>query len=253
MKTLTTLTMTALLVFSANALAAPAKKAAPAKAPAAKQINFAKDVDGLGGNDDLMDMAARLHPETKSRIVQERLVDRHTRFEFGMTYGGTMGGTTYVQTQNVGASLDFHITPKWSIGARYYDYSNSLTPEGQRAFQNYRDAKAVPGMVATAPDIDSPQNAKIAVLNWYPIYGKINFFDSAIAQFDLYLIAGGGQIELASGNSTLLTAGTGFGLWMTKHLTARAEIRYQNYQDKINTGTRDINAAAATIGLGWIL
>lgn len=235
-----------------NAMAAP-KSPSASRNNAPKTINFEKDVDGLGGNEDLMKMASKLNPETKSRIVQERLVNRYSRLEIGVTYGGVMGGTTYLQTQNLGATVDFHFTPRFSIGARYYDHTNSLSPEGSRAFKEYREASQVPGLYAKAPDIDSPRNSKLAVVSWYPIYGKINFFDAAIAQFDLYLLAGGGQIELESGDSDLWTVGTGFGLWMTKHLTARAEVRFQNYEDQIYSGPRNINAAVATLGIGWIL
>ncbi|MGZ3797758.1 MAG: outer membrane beta-barrel domain-containing protein, partial [Pseudobdellovibrionaceae bacterium] len=142
--------------------------------------------------------------------------------------------------------------PRWSLGARYYQYQNKLTPEGERAFDEARAAYAA-GSSATMVDIDSPLNAKIAVINWYPIYGKINMFDMAIAQFDIYLLAGGGQMELESGTSSLATGGVGLGLWMTKHISARAEVRYQAYKDVIVTGPRDINAMAATVGLGWIL
>ncbi len=257
MKTLKALTLSALLLASLSSVAASktAKKVATAPAPQrqqAKQIDFNKDVDGLGGNDALLEMSERLNPETKSRIVQDRIVDRHNRLEVGLNYGGVMGGTTYLQTQNIGATLDFHFTPRWSIGARYYSYQNNLTPEGERATDEALANYAV-GNRATIVDIDRPQNAKMAVINWYPVYGKINFFDKAIAQFDFYLLAGGGQIELESGSTGLATAGLGFGLWMTKHVSARAEIRYQAYKDQIVTGSRDINSAAATVGLGWIL
>lgn len=252
MKNFKALTVIAFLVVSANAFAAPkAKKVAAAPAPA-KKIDFAKDVEGLGGNDDLMEMAAKLNPETKSRIVQERIVDRYNRLEVGVNYGGNMGGATYLQTQNLGGSIDFHFTPRFSVGARYYSFGNSLTPEGERAYQEW-EKKDKNNEVAPFPEVDRPQNAAIGVVNWYPVYGKINFFDAAIAQFDIYVLAGGGQIALESGSTGLFTAGTGFGLWMTKHLTARAELRYQNYKDQISTGPRNINAMAATIGLGWIL
>jgi len=254
MKTLKTLTLSSLLLASLSVAAAPktAKKAAPAPQQQAKQIDFSKDVDGLGGNDALLEMAEKLNPQTKSRIVQDRLVDRHNRLEVGINYGGVMGGTTYLQTQNMGATLDFHITPRWSIGARYNNFENKLTPEGQRAFDEAR-ANYAAGTRATIVDIDTPINSKLAVINWYPVYGKINFFDKAVAQFDFYLLAGGGQMELESGSTALTTAGLGFGLWMTKHLSARAEIRYQGYKDQIVTGERNINSAAATVGLGWIL
>jgi outer membrane beta-barrel protein len=254
MKNLKAFTLSALLLFSISAVAAPRadKKMAAVTAPQAKQIDFSKDVDGLGGNDALLEMADKLNPESKSRIVQDRIVDRHNRLEVGLSYGGVLGGTTYLQTQNFGAALDFHLTPRWSLGVRYFAYQNRLTPEGERAFDEARAAYAA-GSSATFVDIDSPLNTKIAVVNWYPIYGKINFFDQAIAQFDVYLLAGGGQIELDSGSSSLATGGVGVGLWMTKHLSARAEISYQAYKDNIVTGARDIGAVAATVGLGWIL
>lgn len=254
-----TLIFSTVLFLSMTAAAATTTKTAKKTAAAsqaqqqqAKQIDFSKDVDGLGGNDALMEMSDKLNPDSKSRIVQDRIVDRHMRLEVGVNYGGVMGGTTYLQTTNLGATVDFHITPRWSIGARYYNYENKLTPEGERAFDQARAAYAV-GAPATIVDIDTPLNAKMATVSWYPIYGKINFFDQAIAQFDLYLLAGGGQIELESGPTSLATAGLGFGLWMTKHVSARAEIRYQAYRDQVVTGSRDINSAAATVGLGWIL
>lgn len=256
MKNVKAFTLSTLLLMTVSAGAAPkapqTRTAAKTTAVQAKQIDFKKDVDGLGGNEDLMEMAQKLRPESKSRIVQERLVDRHTRLEVGLNYGATLGGTTYLQTQNFGATVDFHMTPRWSIGARYYSFENKLTPEGERTFAEAR-ANYTAGTRATIVDIDTPLNSQMAVINWYPIYGKINFFDKAIAQFDVYLLAGGGQIALESGTSALATAGLGFGLWMTKHISARAEVRYQAYKDQIVTGTRDINSAVATVGLGWIL
>jgi len=254
MKNFKSITLGALLMTLSLSAAAAQKQATATttQQQPSKKIDFAKDVDGLGGNDDLMEMANGLKPESKSRIVQDRIVDRHNRLEFGISYGATMGGTTYLQTQNLGAQIDYHINPHWSLGARYYDYSNSLTPEGQRAFDDARAAYAANGR-AMIVDIDNPLDAKMAVINWYPVYGKINFFDAAIAQFDFYLLAGGGQIDLDTGSTGIYTAGLGFGLWMTQHLSARAEIRYQHYQDEITTGPRDINAGVATVGFGFIL
>lgn len=246
MKTLKAITLCALAM--AFALSAPAAQ----KSTSSKKINFAKDVDTLGGNEALMDMAESLKPETKSRIVQDRIIDRRTRLEVGVNYGGVAGGTTYLETQNVGFNLDFHITPRWSLGARYYDFNSKLTPEGERVSNEARIAREN-GARAIFVDVDTPLNSTMAVLNWFPVYGKLNVFDAAVAQFDMYLLIGGGQIELNSGTTSILTAGGGVGLWLTKHITARAEVRYQKYQDQIITGSRDIGAVVGTVGLGWIL
>jgi outer membrane beta-barrel protein len=250
MKTFKTFILYSLLMTFAAAASA-AQKAAPA-ANQNKKINFAKDVDGLGGNEALMDMAENLKPETKSRIVQDRIVERRNTVEFGVSYGGIEGGTTYLQTQAVGFSMDWHITPHWSIGGRYYDFNSQLTPEGERVFNEARANYAANNRTMIV-DIDTPHNAKMAVLNWYPVYGKLNLFDAAVAQFDMYLLVGGGQMELDSGNSPLYTAGGGVGLWMSKHITARAEVRYQGYKDQVVTGERNINSVVGSIGLGLIL
>ena len=211
-----------------------------------------EDIDSLGGNQELLEMAKKIRSESRSRIVQERLVARNTRLEVGVTYGGILGGDSYLNTQSAGLQMDFHINPRWSLGARYFDFGNKLTSEGQRVFDQARKSYQA-GITAYAVDIDYPENEMLAVVNWYPIYGKTSFLDMGITQFDMYLLAGGGQMTLSSGNAGVFTAGAGVAAWITKHLTARAELRYQTYQDQPVTGARQLNTGAATIGLGWIL
>jgi outer membrane beta-barrel protein len=149
--------------------------------------------------------------------------------------------------------VDFHITPRWSLGARYYDYGNSLTPEGQRVFDEARAAYNAGGQSYAIPDIDYPQRSMMGTLSWYPIYGKTNLLDWGIAQFDMYLIGGYGQIQLSSGWTNLAMGGTGVAFWLTKHLSARGEIRYQTYHDQIITGPRDIGTVNMSLGLGILL
>lgn len=223
-----------------------------AMAQTKKRIDVSKDVDTLGGNRNLIEMAQAIDPENRSRIVQSRLVDRYNRFELGLSYSGVAGGDSYVTTQSLGAALDFHFTPRWSVGLRYNDYGNSLTPEGKRVFDEAR-ADYAAGNTSRIPDIDVPQQSAMAVINWYPMYGKTNLLDRGIAQFDMYLLAGGGQIELNSGWTTVMTAGGGVGIWMTQHFSARGEIRYQNYQDQIITGSRQIHGVVGTLGIGLML
>ncbi len=219
--------------------------------------SFAKSttsrVDTLGGNQKLADMASAMDPKNETRIVQKRIVDRNTTLEIGVNYGAVAGGDSYLNTQSLGASLDFHINPRWSLGGRYYDHTSQLTPEGQRVFQDARQAYNAGGRSYAIPDIDYPLRSAVGIVTWYPIYGKTNLLDWGIAQFDLYILAGAGKVELSSGWTDLATAGTGVGFWMTRHISARAEIRYQRYQDKIITGSRDINTVAGSLGLGFLL
>lgn len=217
------------------------------------QINVSEDVDTLGGNEELIKMAQSLKSRTRTRIVQDRIVDRKNRLEFALSYGGIIGGDSYLQTQAVGFAANFHINPRWSLGVQYSDFSNSLTPEGKRVFDQYRQTQAAGGVPATAVDVDYPINATMAVINWYPIYGKTSFLDMGITQFDIYLIGGAGQIKLSSGDAPIYSAGLGIGAWLSPHVSMRAEFKYQTYRDQPITGSRDLNTGAANVGMGWIL
>ena len=218
-----------------------------------QDINMSQDVDTLGGNEGLMKVAQSLRSQTRARIVQDRIVNRHNRFEFGLSYGGVLGGDSYLQTQALGFNANFHFTPRWSAGVQYSDYTNQLTPEGKRVFNQYRQSMAAGGLPGYAVDVDYPLSSTMAVINWYPIYGKTSFMDMGVTQFDLYLLAGAGQIELSSGSTALYSAGLGIGAWLTSHLSLRGEIKYQTYQDHPVTGVRHLDTGTATVGMGWIL
>lgn len=219
----------------------------------AKKINAQQDIDSLGGNKELMELAQSVKSQSRTRIVQERLVNRNLRLELGMLYGGLIGGDSYLRTQTVGAAIDFHINPRWSVGLRYYDFGNNLTAEGERMMSQARAAKAA-GQTGQFTDVDYPLNATMAVVNWYPIYGKTSFMDIGVTQFDIYLLGGGGQINLDKGSSTIYTAGAGVAAWLTKHLALRLEGRYQNYSDRPEgAGTRSLDSGVGSLGLGWIL
>ena len=252
MKQLSTIILFALLILGTAAQAQSSKYSARSAKPVAAQKNIANDIDDLGGNQELVDMAQRMKSTTRSRIVQERIVDRRNKVEFGVGYGAAFGGDAYLETHSLSLALDYHITPRWSVGARYLDFSNSLNPEGQRVIKKAQEDQAA-GQKSYFPGIDYPESATFAVVNWYPIYGKTSFLDIGVTQFDLYFLAGAGQIQLSSGSTALYTGGLGVGAWITRHITARAEMRYQNYTDNPASGSRSLDTWTGSFGLGWIL
>jgi outer membrane beta-barrel protein len=223
------------------------------QALAKKNIDVSKDVDSLGGNQALVEMATAMDPDNRARVVQKRIVDRHNRLELGVSYGAVAGGDSYLRTQSLGAAADFHFTPRWSVGVRYYDYGNELTPEGQRSIDNAREAIKKGGYDSTAVDFDYPMNSVMGIINWYPIYGKTNLLDYGIAQFDMYLLAGGGSLQLSSGSTGIATAGAGIGFWVSQHFSIRSEVRYQTYEDTIYSGSRKIDTVVGQIGIGLML
>jgi outer membrane immunogenic protein len=215
------------------------------------------DFDSLGSNEGILKRARSLNTQQQVRIVQKRAVDRDYRFEVGAAYGGSAGGNSYLNTQPIMGTLEFHVTPRFSFGGRYTAYANQLTKEGESQLEAARAAKNAGRTDYTVSDIDLPNSSLMGTVSYYPMYGKLNFFDLTVVQFDFYVLAGYGTMEMKSGSSATWTAGGGIGFWWNKYVSSRLEIRQQGYQDRVTTpsglSTRDIGLTIGTLGIGILL
>jgi outer membrane immunogenic protein len=207
-----------------------------------------EDFDSLGGNDVLLERARSLNPTSTVSIVQDRIVDRRLRFELAPEVGRTLGGDSYQTTNRFGANLHFHITPKWSVGAKYSYLTNKLSAEGESLIND----TSIYGQ-GLVPEIDYGKQEYMGLVNFYPIYGKLNMFDLGIAHFDVYVLAGAGQIVLRSGPTPTWTAGGGIGFWISQHLTMRFELRYQTYTAKRFLGETTLDLTNASVQFGYLL
>lgn len=219
------------------------------------KIDLSKDFDSLGGNEKLYKRAKALDPKNRVSIVQKRVVDRNRRLELGVNYGIDAGGDAYLNTQNLGGNVDFHITPRWSVGGRFYTHYNSLTSEGRSAYEDARRRRlADPNdpNIRISPT-DHPEQTMLGTVSWYPVYGKTNLFDLAVVQFDVYTLAGYGRVKLKSGWSEAITAGGGIGFWLTQHVSSRIEGRWQTHEDRPDNQTRRLNVGILTVSLGILL
>jgi outer membrane beta-barrel protein len=201
-----------------------------------------KDFDGLGDNKELFDKAKALHPEMEVTVVQKRIVERRNRFEVAPEFATYVAGDAYTNTYGYGLNGHFHITPRWSIGAKYTYFTNKLNEEGLNLIKE-----------GNIPDVDFPKSNLIGMLNFYPIYGKMNMFGLGITHFDVYGSLGAGSIELRSGNSVVLNAGAGIGFWWSQHFTSRFEVRYQTYEALRIDGPVDINNMIVSLQMGYLL
>lgn len=249
MKNLILIIVTLLAAFSVQAKSKDVRSSIQNRA---KVIDVDQQLNGLGSNEEIIKKARALQPHNNMSIVQKRQVDRHLRLEVGGSFGLVNGGDSYVDTRNWGGQVDFHINPRWSVGLRYFDYKNELTNEGKRVFDQAVLAQQQ-NQLSPAPSIDFPLRSYMAMLNWYPVYGKVSWLESAVSQFDFYLTAGGGQIDLNSGHSTIYSGGAGMAMWINSWLTSRIEVRYQNYKDRISTGDRNIDSMVLQLGIGFML
>lgn len=209
--------------------------------------SVSEDLNSLGVNQDIVRKARKINPDNNVKIVQKRAVDREWRVEGSLGYGLLAGGNPYVDTQQIEGSLEVHITPRWSVGGRYYAFDNELSKEGNRVYNSGANV---------VPDVrDFPKDAYLASVSFYPIYGKVNLFNLNVTQFDLYLSAGYGQIQLGrSGSTDLMSFGGGVGFWFTNWLTSRLEIRYQTYEDTISDNTaRRLDQTVFALKVGFLL
>jgi outer membrane beta-barrel protein len=167
------------------------------------------------------------------------------------------GGDPYVDTNVLGGQLDFHITPRWSVGARYLNNSNNLSSEGKKVFEASEREAAAGNTNFRRPGVDYAKDTWLGVLNWYPIYGKMNLFDATVSQFDIYFLGGAGQINLSSGTAPVYTAGGGVGIWFTQHFASRLEARWQGYTDSVYDGfgtqKRNIDQTMLTATVSFLL
>ncbi len=208
----------------------------------------------LGDNQDVVDRVKNMDSHQKVRIVQNRLVDRNNRIEIAANYAFNGGGDSYVKTQNVGARLEYHLNPRWSAGLQYQKSYNVLTPEGVNQLDAAAAAQKIdPASPNRFPAVDYPLESQMATVSFYPIYGKMNLFDSGIAQFDVYLQLGFGKISLLTGDSDLYSVGMGSGIWLTPRITTRLEVRYQQYQDLLLTDERKQNNVQGVASIGVLI
>ncbi|MBC7465506.1 MAG: outer membrane beta-barrel domain-containing protein [Bdellovibrio sp.] len=218
----------------------------------AQTKNLKKDFQTLGDNQDIVERVKNLDNQQRMRVVQNRLVDRNNRLEIAGQFGLVSGADSYVNTKNWGGILQYHINSKWSIGASYEKANNNLTDEGTR---RYDAAYACQNNKAgacdlTAPRVDFPLETKLLSVSFYPIYGKLNIFDSSIAQFDLYTSLGVGRKTLQSGGTNVYAGSIGVGVWINSLMTLRLEGRYENYKDLLQTENRQQNAISAIASVG---
>lgn len=224
---------------------------APAAQPEpARNEGLMKDFDTLGGNDVLLDKARELNPEERVSIVQDRIVGLRNRVEISPEFTSVLGGDPYNHTNGFALNAYYHINPRWALGAKYEYDTNSLRPEANNLIQqaqNESDRNLI-------PDIDFPKSEALALVNWYPIYGKMNLHDLGVVHFDIYAVGGAGQVALRSGNTSTYTAGGGFAFWFSQHLSARLEVRYQTYTAQHEaSGPEKMNLTVGGLQVGYLL
>ena len=167
----------------------------------------------LGDNEQVIERVQQMDSHQKIRVVQNRMMDRNNRLEAAIHFSGLTGGDTYVSTKNLGGMLQYHISPRWSVGLSYEKAYNELTTEGARRYEAaFRCQQADSACAKEFPSVDFPIDTKLASVTFYPVYGKLNLFDAGISQFDLYTSIAFGQKTLDTGSTDVIAGSIGAGV-----------------------------------------
>ena len=201
-----------------------------------------KDFNSLGENFDLYEKIKKLNTETKTRVIQKRIVERRIRLEILPTYITYWGGNPYISSQSTGIETSFHLNPRWSLDLSYhFMFSNKITSEGRFLINN-----------KIVPDVDYPRSSFLGFMTYYPFYGKLNLFDHVI-HFDIYTSLGLGSSRLRYGNEFTLGTNLGVGVWWSQHLTTRIGYRYQTYEAQLKNGPERLDMSSGFVSVGYLL
>lgn len=213
-----------------------------------------KALQSLGTQESLMEKAQPAVPANTYRVVQRRAINMDYVSEFSASAGAVNGGDSYYRSKTLGLQYDFHFNRWFSIGARHTFFYNDLTPEGKNRADIAQAADDVSFGAGYWPQMDYPISQTLGTINFYPLYGKMSWFESTVSYFDFYVMAGGGTYRLRSGSTGVGTAGMGLGMWWTQNVSSRIEVRYQQYNDMLTwKDPRRVENTVAMFSMGFML
>lgn len=180
--------------------------------------------------------------EDQLYVVNDRYSSLRNRHEFTLMGANNFTADSHLSTQSAGLSYRYHINAKWSLGARYNRYSNSLTTAGKSLFDSQK----------ILPDTDYAYNSKELFVNYNTIYGKLRWTEDTIVYFDQYVALGGGKIKLSSGVKNLMFADLGFSFWIGNHMSARFGVKNEFYTQTQKSGERNIHNTNGYLEFGYL-
>lgn len=199
-----------------------------------------KQLESLNIPDDKIDP---IISEDQFFIVNTRYSSLINRHELSLQGGNNFTTEGHLSTQTTALSYRYHINSKFSTGARYTKYSNSLTSSGKKLF---RDGTVL-------PDTDFAKNSKELFLNYNTIYGKVRWSEDTVVYFDQYISLGGGKMELASGPTTHGFLDLGLSFWLGKHMSSRIGFKNELYkQTTVLKNEHTIHNAIGYFEIGYL-
>ena len=206
---------------------------------AAEENDLTKKLDDLRVPDNKV---TPLISKDKLYIVNQRYSSLLNRHEVSLSGANNFTSVSHLDSKQTGFQYRYHINPKWSVGLRYNNYYNELTPAGEKLFKEQR----------LLPDTDFALKSTSALITYNTIYGKLRWSKDTVVYFDQYVSLGHGDIDLARGMQKLTTLDLGFAFWLGKHMSTRIGINNEFYSQRQISGTRDVHNAMGYVEIGYL-
>jgi len=178
------------------------------------------------------------------RVFQQRYLLKAHRLEV-MLGGATSLNDPWVHHYAADASLLFHLTERWAIGAAASRWFGSETT-------GFNDVQTNYGLF---PEKSELQAGGFGEIHFSPVFGKFTSFGLAVLQVDAYVLAGGGALR-TSRNTDIKAAGEiggGVRIHTLRWLTLALELKDILFSEQFQTGDSLMQHVfvGAKIGL-WI-
>ena len=178
-------------------------------------------------------VAAKEKPQEEAgevRVYQQIPLMKKGRLELGLISGVSVNDTAFIHL-NGGAATRFHITQQWSVGASYHKYMRVRTGVEDTLTQEF-------GLFPERKFRDYYAGADVA---WAPIYGKMLALESAISNFDVYMVLGTGVMRTFTQGTfgdNRISGNFGFGsrFYLGGWGSIQTEVRDYMYMETLQSG-----------------
>lgn len=204
------------------------------------EVDLTKKLDELRVPDDKV---SPMISQDKLYIVNKRYSSLVNRHELSFAGLNNLTSVSHIDNTALSGLYRYHVNSTFSVGIRYTDYYNKLTPAGEKL---YREEKIL-------PDTDFALKSTSAFVGFNTFYGKMRLTEKSIVYFDQYINLGYGNVELArNGSQKLINIDLGFVFWGGKNFSTRIGLNNEFYSQRKVSGLSNVHNAMGYIELGYL-
>lgn len=204
------------------------------------QTDLTKKLDDLRIPDDKV---SPMVTEDNLYIVNKRYSSLVNRHEVSLAGANNFSSVSHIDNTALTAAYRYHINSTFSLGIKYSDYYNELTPAGEKL---YKEEKIL-------PDTDFAYKSTSAFLGVNTFYGKMRLTDETIIYFDQYVNLGYGDIELSrNGVQKMINVDLGFVFWGGKHISTRIGLNNEFYSQRKVDGLSNVHNMMGYFEVGYL-